>query len=108
MSYRKLLVITLWLIAFHSIGVGVGMILLPSEWIAYFNIVPSEHRFFITQGGVFHIVMAVAYGMAAINLVKNEVLITFSIIVKFCATVFLLIYFIFVNQYRNCFSLRYW
>ena len=98
MSYKKILVITLWLIALHSIGVGVGMILLPSEWIAYFNIIPSEHRFFITQGGVFHIVMAVAYGMAAINLVKNEVLITFSIIVKFCATAFLLIYFIFVNQ----------
>lgn len=99
MSYKKLLVITLWLIAIHSIWIGIGMILLPSEWIAYFNIVPSEHRFFITQGGVFHIVMAVAYGMAASNLVKNEVLITFSIIVKFCATLFLLIYFIFVNQF---------
>jgi len=99
MSYRKLLVITLWLIALHSIGVGIGMIILPANIIKIFDIVPSEHRFFITQGGVFHIVMAVAYGMAASDLIKNDRLITFSIIVKFSATAFLLIYFIFVNQF---------
>ena len=61
MSYKKLLVITLWLIALHSIGVGIGMILFPTDWIAYFDITPSEHRFLITQGGVFHIIMAIAY-----------------------------------------------
>jgi len=98
MSYKKLLVITLWLVALHSIGVGIGMILFPPEWISYFNIYPSEHRFFITQGGVFHIVMAIAYGMAAYNVIDNLALIKFSIIAKFSATIFLLSYFIFVNQ----------
>ena len=99
MSYNKLLVITLWLIAFHSIGVGIGMVVSPSDWIAYFNITPSDHRFFITQGGVFHLIMAIAYIMAASNPTDNEKLIVFSIIVKFCATLFLLTYFIFINQF---------
>ncbi len=99
MSYKKLLVITLWLIALHSIGVGIGMILLPTNWISYFNITPAEHRFFITQGGVFHIVMTIAYGMAANNVSESSKLIIFSIIVKFCATSFLIIYFIFINQF---------
>lgn len=99
MSYKKILVITLWLIALHSIGVGIGMILFPINWIAYFDITPSEHRFFITQGGVFHIVMAVAYGMAASNVKVNVMLIKFSISAKFIATFFLLSYFIFVNQF---------
>jgi len=99
MSYKKLLVITLWLIALHSIGVGIGMILFPSDWIAYFDITPSEHRFFITQGGIFHLVMAIAYVMATSNPTENGKLIVFSIIVKFCATFFLLAYFIFINQF---------
>ena len=99
MSYKKLLVITLWLIALHSIGVGFGMVLFPTNWIAFFDIVPSEHRFFITQGGVFHIVMAIAYGMAANDVLKSTRLITFSIVVKFSAALFLFLYFIFVNQF---------
>jgi hypothetical protein len=103
MSYRKLLVITLWLIALHSIGVGIGMIVLPADVIKIFDIVPSEHRFFITQGGAFHLVMAIAYAMAASSIETNEVLIKFSILVKFFATVFLLIYFIFVNQFSLVF-----
>jgi len=97
MSYKKLLVITLWLIAGHSIGVGFGMVVFPTNWIAFFDIVPSEHRFFITQGGVFHIIMAIAYGMAAYT--ESNQLITFSIIVKFCAASFLFLYFIFINQF---------
>ena len=99
MSYKKLVAITLWLITFHSIGVGIGMILFPTNWIAFCDIVPSGHRFFITQGGVFHIVMAIAYGMAANDISNSNKLITFSIVVKFCAALFLFLYFIFINQF---------
>jgi len=99
LSYKKLLVITLWLVALHSIGVGIGMILLPTNWISYFDITPSSHRFFITQGGVFHLIMAVAYFIAAINVKENSNLILFSIFVKFSATFFLIIYFIFINHF---------
>ena len=99
MSYKKLLVIALWLVTLHSFLVGIAMILLPTDWISYFDITPSEHRFFITQGGVFHTVMAVAYGMAAYNVNGSSVLIIFSITAKFIATFFLLSYFIFFNQF---------
>ena len=99
MSYKKLLAITLWLVTLHSLFVGIAMILLPTDWITYFDIAPSEHRFFITQGGVFHFVMAVAYGIAASNVKANSILIKFSISAKFIATFFLLSYFIFVNQF---------
>ena len=99
MSYKKLLVIALWLVTLHSFFVGIAMILLPTDWISYFDITPSEHRFFITQGGVFHIVMAIAYGMAAYNVNGSSALIIFSITAKFIATLFLLSYFIFFNQF---------
>jgi len=99
MSYKKLLVITLWLVTLHSFFVGIAMILFPTDWIAFFNITPAEHRFFITQGGVFHVVMSVAYAMAALNIEKHSGLIIFSITAKFCATLFLLSYFVFANQF---------
>ena len=99
MSYKKLLVIALWLVTLHSFFVGIAMILLTTDWISYFDITPSEHRFFITQGGVFHIVMAIAYGMAAYNVNGSSALIIFSITAKFIATLFLLSYFIFFNQF---------
>jgi hypothetical protein len=99
MSIKKLLTIILGLMALHSFGVGLGMIILPTDWIAYFGIVPSSHRFFITQGGVFHIVMAFAYGIAASNIKSNSLLIRYSILVKFCATIFLFSYFLFVNPF---------
>jgi hypothetical protein len=85
--------------ALHSLGVGIGMILLPIDWIAYFDIIPSKHRFFITQGGVFHILMAVAYYIAALDIDNNRGLIIFSIIVKFSATLFLFSYFVFINHF---------
>lgn len=99
MSFKKLLITILWLMALHSFSVGLGMIIFPTDWIANFKIVPSEHRFFITQGGVFHIVMAFAYGIAASNIESNSVLIRYSILVKFCATIFLFSYFLFVNPF---------
>jgi len=103
MSYKKLLVITLWLVTLHSLFVGIAMILFPTDWISYFDIKPSDHRFFITQGGVFHIVMSVAYGMAAYDVNGNSALIKFSITAKFFATIFLLSYFIFINQFAIIF-----
>lgn len=99
MSCKKLLAITLWLITLHSLFVGIAMILFPTDWIAYFNIKPTEHRFYITQGGVFHLVMAVAYGIAASNVKRNSTFIKFSIATKFIATFFLLLYFIFLNPF---------
>ncbi len=95
---KKLLSIFLWLVAAHSFLVGVGLIILPDSLINFFGFNKCTERFFPSQGGVFHIAMAVGYAMAAFDLRKYECLIIFSIIVKFLATVFLFIYFLFVSS----------
>lgn len=94
----KLLSIFLWLVALHSFAVGLGLIVLPLPLLKFLGYGVCAERFFPSQGGVFHIAMAVGYAMAANNLKRYECLIIFSIVVKFMATVFLFIYFIFVSS----------
>jgi len=95
---RSRLSLLLILVAIHSFCVGVGLIIRPAELMQLFGFGTCYERFFPTQGGVFHIVMVVAYLMAAINVDEHHSLIIFSIIVKIMATVFLFIYFIAVEQ----------
>lgn len=97
-SYSEMLVIILWVIAFHSFCVGVGLIVAPSELFELLGYTKCTERFFPTQGGVFHIIMAVGYIMAALKYPQSDDLVVFIIIVKLSATVFLLIYFIAVKQ----------
>lgn len=98
LNSTKFLPIFLWLVAAHSFLVGIGLIVLPSSLLEFFGYGVCAERFFPSQGGVFHIAMAVGYAMAAYNLKQYECLILFSIVVKFIATVFLLIYFVFVSS----------
>ena len=95
---QKRLSLLLILIAIHSFCVGVGLIIRPAELMQLFGFGVCYERFFPTQGGVFHIVMVVAYLMAAYNVDENHSLIIFSIIVKIMATVFLFTYFIAVEK----------
>jgi hypothetical protein len=88
----------LWLIALHSFAVGVGLILFPPAYLEIFGFYNYSYTFFQAQGGVFHIVMCVAYLMASKYMFKSPGLIYFSIIAKSIATVFLLIYFLFVEH----------
>lgn len=97
-GWSKYLKFFLWLVAIHSFLVGIGLILLPDSALDFFGYNDCRERFFPSQGGVFHIAMAVGYAMAAYNLKRYECLIIFSIIVKIMATVFLLIYFFFVSS----------
>lgn len=94
----KLLPLFLWLVSLHSFFVGAGLILLPTSAFEFLGFLPTYDRFFSTQGGVFHFAMSVAYGMAAYNLIKNKQLVVFSVIVKFIAAVFLIIYFVFISR----------
>ena len=96
-SSAKLLKFFLWLIAIHSFIVGLLLIMLPADSLAFFGFSVIE-KFFSTQGGVFHVVMSIAYVLAAINLSKSDLLIYFSIAAKLIATVFLFSYFIFNSQ----------
>ena len=53
--------------------------------------------FFKVQAGVFHIVMVAAYLIAAYNPANNRVMLFYTVMIKFIATVFLVICFVFVN-----------
>lgn len=92
---EKFLSLVLWLVALHSFCVGIGLILMPSAWITYFGFREIHEPFFRVQGGVFHIVMCVAYVYAARRLKQCVYLVDFSIIAKFMATVFLFSYYLF-------------
>lgn len=92
----KYLRIVLWLIALHSFIVAMLLIFLPEEGIRYFGF-PDGNPFFQVQGGVFHIVMCIAYIMAAVELRSARKLIQFIIGAKSTAFLYLLIYFIFVD-----------
>jgi hypothetical protein len=88
----KFLSMVLWLVAILSIAIGVALITQPvflMEWLGF----GSEHEpFFPAQGGVFHLLMSVAYLLGAMDSQKYYVLIIFSIIVKAGAALFLFIY----------------
>lgn len=94
---KTLMRILLWLIAFHSFFAGILLIILSPVQLSFFGFDIHE-KFFSTQGGVFHIVMSVAYVMGAEAIGKSNQMILFAIIAKFIATVFLLSYFLFKNS----------
>jgi len=82
----------LWLIALHSAAVGLGLVLHPAPLLAEMGYVSVNEPFFPTQGGVFHIIMAVGYAMAAQNLERRRSLVTFTVVVKALALLFLVTY----------------
>ncbi|MBU1938018.1 hypothetical protein KKG05_11515 [bacterium] len=92
------LVLILFLIAIHSFLVGIGLIIRPGTLMLLFGFNPGYERFFPTQGGVFHIVMAIGYTMAALRINDYRCLIIFSIIVKSIAAVYLFIYYALVDS----------
>ncbi len=97
LAARKRIVWFLWLVTLHSFAVGLGLIFLPARYMAYFGFVDYTASFFQVQGGVFHLVMSVAYFLAAKYLEKSPGLIHFIITAKSMAFVFLVIYFFFVE-----------
>jgi len=86
---RPFLSLVLWLVALHSALVGLGLIVHPAWLIARAGFHPLAEPFFPTQGGVFHIVMAVGYALAARDPIRRPELVRFAIVVKVMATVFL-------------------
>ena len=94
LDYALLLKWILWLIAIHSFCFGVSLIVLPIPVIEFFGFRLVE-KFFAVQGGVFHIVVSLAYIMAAMDLQNAKKLIILSCTAKFMATIFLISWFIF-------------
>ena len=89
---EKPLSMVLYLVALHSFLMGIIMVTQPSLIMKLAGFSPECERFFPAQGGVFHILMAVAYLMGAVDVEKYHYIIIFSIVVKSVATVFLLVY----------------
>ena len=84
----------LWLVAAHSAVVGFGLICQPAGLFARLGYAPVGEPFFPVQGGVFHVVMAIGYALAARDLCNNRCLAAFAIVVKVAATVFLISYWL--------------
>jgi hypothetical protein len=93
---EKLFIIFLWLIALHSFIVGILLIVLPPDIMQFFGFQIHE-RFFQTQGGVFHLVLCIAYILITTNILENKNLTIFSISAKIIATIFLSSYYLFVS-----------
>jgi len=87
--------ILLYLIAAHSFFVGIALIVLPFGILSWFGFTVDPYRFFSTQGGVFHVVMTIAYILAARKPLEEKSLIIFIILAKWIAFFFLGFYFLF-------------
>jgi hypothetical protein len=87
----------LWLIAIHSICFGISLVIFPIPVIEFFGFRLVE-KFFADQGGVFHLIVAVAYIWAALDLENSFKLIVLSVVTKFTATLFLLCYYLFASH----------
>lgn len=92
-----LLKILLWLIALHSCIVGILLISLGDEGMRFFGF-DEGNPFFQIQGGIFHLVMCIAYLMASYDVITNRRLVIFIILAKCMASVYLLCYFSFVSE----------
>jgi hypothetical protein len=97
MSSERMLYIILYLLAIHSFCVGLALIITPAEMFAQFGYQPVTENFFPVQGGVFHLIMSFAYYLAAKNLDRERGLIILTITAKMAATVFLMLYYIFIS-----------
>ncbi len=95
---RSRLVLVLWLVGIHSFVVGIGLIVLPAPAVPFFGFTPFAEKFFPVQGGVFHLVMTVAYIMAAVKPERYPGLIILSFVAKLMAATFLLSYYFLVDS----------
>lgn len=89
---EKILQTVLGLVALHSIVMSVVLITQPAVLMELSGFSGDYEHFFPAQGGVFHLLMSVAYLMGATNIEKYHHFIVFSIFVKAVATFFLMMY----------------
>lgn len=94
MKTKTLLIWSLWLIALHSIGFGLALIIFPCSVLEFFGFTISQ-KFFAAQGGLFHLIISYVYIRAALNPDRSKDLIVLACLTKFAAAVFLFSYFIF-------------
>jgi hypothetical protein len=99
MSPEKRLSSFLWLVAAHSFIVGIFLLIHPPGLIKLSGFSAICEPFFPSQGGVFHMIMSIAYIYGAIDIRKNRNMVIYAIIVKMSATGFLFSYYFFVEPH---------
>ncbi|KAA3617708.1 MAG: hypothetical protein D8M58_00870 [Calditrichaeota bacterium] len=97
MNPASRITVLLQLIAFHSLAVGLGLIIISSQYLELYGFKNYSSSFFQAQGGVFHIVMCIAYFMASKNL-NSAIIIRFVISAKTVAVIFLFVYFLYAES----------
>jgi hypothetical protein len=60
-TWARIEAVLVVLIALHSIGIGVGALLLPEWGVRFGGFGTASPLFFVRQVGVFHVVAAMAY-----------------------------------------------
>ena len=98
MPLSRHLSLFLWLVAAHSFIVGILLIIQPPALMAMMGFGIVEQPFFPCQGGVFHVIMSIAYVYGAIDIRKNRNMIVYAIIVKMAAAGFLFSYYCFMER----------
>lgn len=93
----RFLVLFLWIIAVHSFIVGLFLIFFPPHLLNRFGFEVTE-KFFPTQAGVFHLVMAAIYIFAIRRIRRCIDLVQLSIFIKFLAAIFLFSYYLFIDS----------
>ncbi|MEA1934054.1 MAG: hypothetical protein U9N60_06465 [Thermodesulfobacteriota bacterium] len=88
----------LWCAAGQSLVVGFVLLSQPALITKLFGGGSFPGYFFWAQGGVFHIILAFLFHIAARDVDGQSLMVIFSIIVKVIATIFLLVYFFFVDS----------
>jgi len=88
----------MWAVAAHSIIVGIILIVHTPVLIKMIGFKAIHEPFFPCQGGVFHLVMAIAYIYGAMDIHKNRNMIIYAVIVKMTATLFLFSYYYFFER----------
>jgi len=89
-----LLCLVLYLVALHSLLVGMTLMANPKGLMRWAGFEVNPEPFFAAQAGVFHIVLAAGYAIAAAGFPDTSSLVQFSVLVKAIATFFLLLYYL--------------
>ncbi len=97
-QFAHYLKIFLWLVALHSFLVGIALITSPSQLFIYFGFAEVTEKFFPVQAGVFHIILSIAYAMAAIDVYHQGRMVMLTISAKLIATIFLVSYYFLIME----------
>jgi hypothetical protein len=82
----------------HSLLTGIVLIVQPDAFMRWAGWGVVRLSFFAAQGGVFHVLVVALYLRAARRVPERRVLVPYIVFVKTAAAVFLISYYLFVEE----------